>query len=94
MFPLSRQVCQIVFFTKPGCPLCDKAMALFETVTKGRRVRVRPVNILSDPVLFDTYGERIPVFLFPDGTTVEAPVHREDLVRALKRCVGKPENKP
>jgi thiol-disulfide isomerase/thioredoxin len=86
MFPNSQQDCHIVFFTKPGCALCDKAMGLFETLSKRHPIRLRTVNILTDPVLYDTFGERIPVFLFPDGTTVEAPVHAGDIRRALKRC--------
>lgn len=89
MFHKSTRHCHIVFFTKPSCPLCDKALALLEGLGEGRSLRIRTVNILSDPVLYDTYSERIPVLLFPDGTTVEPPIRKEDLEGAIERCTRK-----
>ena len=57
---------RVVVYSKPGCHLCETAEAMVEIVCAELGVGWHSVNILTDPELFTTYGEQIPV-TFVDG---------------------------
>jgi glutaredoxin len=59
----------LTLYGKPGCHLCDDALATVERVSARRGVPVEQVDVSRDPVLFARYGERIPVVEI-DGETV------------------------
>lgn len=75
----------IDFFTKPDCPLCEDALSLLEVAGRHWPVEVRQVNILTDKALYELYWNRIPVLEFDDGSTLEAPITRENLSHCLRR---------
>ena len=56
---------QLVFYTTPGCHLCEHAAVLLEEFaqqTQGRlQFEVEEVDIAGDEALGDLYGIRIPV---------------------------------
>lgn len=54
---------ELTFYTRAGCPLCDKAMAAVHQSGFTARHTVRPVDIDSDPELFDLYKWEIPVLV-------------------------------
>jgi Glutaredoxin-like domain (DUF836) len=56
----------LTLYGKPGCHLCEEAIAVLGEVQDSARFELRHVDITSDPVLFRRYGERIPV-LAVDG---------------------------
>lgn len=51
----------LLFYTKPDCPLCDKAWPVAERVAERTRREIRRVDISGDPSLMAEHGERIPV---------------------------------
>ena len=74
----------IKFYTKPDCPLCDDAAALLDAMSRHELLRIAPVNILTDPALYDLYRNRIPVLIFGDGTMLEPPIRRGRLAAAIR----------
>lgn len=57
---------RVVFYTKPGCHLCETAEAIVTEVCARLKVGWTSINILDDPELIEKFGEQIPV-TFVDG---------------------------
>ena len=51
----------VVLYGRPGCHLCEEALAVIERVQARVRFDLRQVDIESDDALFMRYLERIPV---------------------------------
>ena len=51
----------VVLYGRPGCHLCEEALAVIERVQARVRFDLRQVDIESDDALFTRYLERIPV---------------------------------
>ncbi|QMW65903.1 glutaredoxin family protein [Mumia sp. ZJ1417] len=56
----------MVVYSKPGCHLCEDAVALVGQVCADLGVTWREVDISGDAELMHVYGEQIPV-TFVDG---------------------------
>jgi glutaredoxin len=70
----------ILFYTKPGCSLCEEARDLLEEAG----ATFDEINIYSSAELFERYRYRVPV-IRRDGTDVlELKFTLEDLNRALQ----------
>lgn len=82
----SRAYGVVTFYTKPDCPLCERALALLEIAARRRPFRIEIVNILTESQIYEQYRDRIPVLVFPDGTTLEAPIRRDQLFSTVRRC--------
>jgi thiol-disulfide isomerase/thioredoxin len=52
---------ELVFYTAPGCCLCDEARAVLAPFERDLEIVVRSVDISGDPVLEARYREHIPV---------------------------------
>jgi hypothetical protein len=75
----------IVFYTKPDCPLCEDAESLLEVAGHHWPLAIRRVNILTDRTVYELYWNRIPVLEGVDGVTLEPPITRELLSAFLRR---------
>ena len=75
----------IVFYTKPGCHLCEDAETLLEVAGHHWPIEIRPTNILQDRAVYDLYWNRIPVLEGADGSTLEPPITRESLTAFIRR---------
>ncbi len=79
----------LIFYTRPGCHLCDEARAAIAAVLADRRARdvvvpsVIEIDIDSDPELHRRFFERIPVVELA-GSRVELIV----TVGKLRRVLG------
>ena len=51
----------IEILTKEDCSLCDDAKAIVESVLPDYPATLKMVDIESDPILFESYKEKIPV---------------------------------
>ncbi len=54
---------RLTVFTKPNCPLCDKALEQIELARQQTDFEFVEVNILSDPTCYERYKNAIPVVL-------------------------------
>lgn len=57
---------RVRLFSKPGCHLCEDALAVIDRVCSDLGVGYDEVDITTDPALMKAYGEQIPV-TFVDG---------------------------
>jgi glutaredoxin len=75
----------ITLYTKPGCHLCEQALADLERLRRRHPYTLQQVNIAEDPELLRRYGERIPV-LVVGSQEYAAPLPSALLERALSRA--------
>lgn len=75
----------IRFLTRRGCPLCDEAYALVESLTATSDINVEVVDIDLDLELLDLYDERVPVLLDSEGTVIaEGQMTERETARVLR----------
>jgi hypothetical protein len=77
---------RIVFYTKPGCHLCDDVADLLEALTMRWPLEVSAINILSDPDLYQRYWAKIPVVAVGEHV-LHAPIAPGDLQKAVLRAM-------
>ncbi len=78
--PLPR----ITLYSKPDCHLCEIAKERVENVRLRYPVTVETIDITSDPVLFEAYGERIPVVLLNGEEAYCYRVSEKGLARKIQ----------
>ncbi|MBY5268177.1 glutaredoxin family protein [Spiribacter salinus] len=49
------------FYTTSGCRLCDEAFDVARPIIERLKFRLQIIEIMDDPNIEATYGERIPV---------------------------------
>lgn len=75
----------VLFYTKPGCHLCEDAKREIESAGCSDEFTFEEVNILSDPELQRRYANEIPVVLVNGVHTFKYRLTAADFRRAIKR---------
>lgn len=75
---------RIVFYTKPGCHLCEDALALLNRLQNEIALTIQTIDITTDDALFKKYFDKIPVLRIDDRVTLAAPIDEKDVRAALK----------
>lgn len=75
---------QLRLYSKPGCHLCDAALAALDRLRPRQPYALEVVDITTDPELLGRYGERIPV-LSVNGSEYDAPLDERVLKQALRQ---------
>ena len=70
------------FYTRVGCPLCDKALRQVEPLAERNGLDVEIIDIDLDLRLLEVYNHRVPVIEAPDGSVIDEGIVD---VSALKR---------
>lgn len=52
---------KVTLYTKPNCPLCDKALDQIERARREVEFELQLINILEDEVVYYRYRYEIPV---------------------------------
>jgi glutaredoxin len=71
---------RVVFYSRPGCHLCEQAMETLRELRGTLSFELREVNIESDPELERRFMLEIPVIEVDGVVVTQAPVDLE-LVR-------------
>ena len=61
----------IRFYTRAGCPLCDKALEQLGPLARRHGVDVEIIDIDLDLDLLKRYDHRVPVIESTDGTVID-----------------------
>ncbi|MCZ7532016.1 MAG: glutaredoxin family protein [Acidimicrobiia bacterium] len=59
------------FFTRNGCPLCDKGLAVLQPIAEGAGYTIEIIDIDLDLALLERYNDRVPVIEALDGSVVD-----------------------
>ncbi len=78
---------KIEILTKKDCYLCDDAKAIVEDVLPDYHVVLTLTNIESDPVLFESYKERIPVIRINGEESFVYKAHETTLRKKLDKLI-------
>jgi glutaredoxin len=78
---------KVVAYGRPGCHLCEEALAVIEQVGARVAFELEQVDIESDDALFKRYLERIPVVVIDGRETFELFVDSA----AFEQALAKPE---
>lgn len=79
---------QLVLYGRPGCHLCEDALAVLERVRARVPFTLVQVDIESDPELLKRYLERIPVVTVDGAEAFELFVDERAIEQALNRNRG------
>lgn len=77
---------QLILYSRPGCHLCDEMKLVVSRVVRrmpAGAAEVREIDISSDAVLDDLYGQEIPVLLIDGRKAAKYRVTEQELVRKL-----------
>ena len=77
---------QVVRYGRPGCHLCEDALAALERVGARQPFTLQQVDIESEEALLRRYLERIPVLTIDGREAFELLVDDGALEAALKRA--------
>jgi glutaredoxin len=78
----------VVLYGRPGCHLCEDALAIIERVRTRVPFVLEQRDIESDDQLFKRYLERIPVVVIGGQEAFELFVDEQQLERRLSRVDG------
>jgi glutaredoxin len=73
----------VVVYARPGCHLCDDALAVVQRVRERVAFELVQTDIESDDTLFKAYLERIPVVTIDGREAFELFVEEAQLEAAL-----------
>ena len=74
---------KLIFYTKPDCPLCEKALAVVERVKKRINFQLEIRDITQEILLFEKYCFDIPVIELDGIVRFRGRVTEEELGAAL-----------
>jgi glutaredoxin len=77
----------VTLYGKAGCCLCDEARAVIAAVRAEREFDLQEVDVSTDPVLNNRYGERIPVVEIDGELLSEYAIETVELETALDTVV-------
>jgi len=75
----------ITLYGRPGCHLCDDALAVLERIRAEQPFAIETVNIEDDDALLRAYLERIPVVAVDGEEVYDYYVDEQDLRARLAR---------
>jgi glutaredoxin len=78
-------VAEVTLYGRPGCHLCDDALAVLKRVRANAPFDLRTVNIEDDDALLRAYLERIPVVSLDGEEVYDYYVDEADLRARLAR---------
>jgi glutaredoxin len=79
----------VTVYGRPGCHLCDDALAVIERIRADVPVAVQRVDIEQDAALLRAYLERIPVIALDGVELYDFHVDEGDLRARLARVIGR-----
>jgi glutaredoxin len=77
---------QVIFYTKPGCRLCEEARREIARAACRDLYTYEEVDINSDPELLRRYGWDIPVVLVDGAHAFKHTLTAEEFRRAILRA--------
>jgi glutaredoxin len=76
---------RVVVYSKPDCHLCDEAKKVLTELQSSLEFDLEVLDIRSDPELYETYREQIPVVFINDRKAFRYRVDPERFRRLLQK---------
>jgi glutaredoxin len=78
---------KITLYSKPDCPLCDKAENVLRKLQRRFRYEIEVVDITQDEALLERYCFEIPVVVLDGVECFRGRVNEGELRAALRKAV-------
>ena len=78
---------KITLISGPNCHLCDQAKDILHPLLEAKNIQLEEQNVAENAALFDQYGLRIPVVLFPDGSEKGWPFTVGQISRLINKII-------
>ncbi len=75
---------KITLYSKPNCPLCDKAERVLRKLQRRFHYEIEVIDITQDEVLFERYCFDIPVIVFDGVERFRGRIGEEEFLVALQ----------
>ncbi len=79
---------RVEIYSKPDCPLCEKAKRIIQQVQTRIRFDLTEVNIEEDRGLFERFQFDIPVIFIDGRKAFKHRVEEKELERRLRQTLG------
>lgn len=76
---------RITVLSRPGCHLCEDALAVLEPLAEEFGTTIRKVDISQKPALLQRYSDMVPVFVIDGREVGHWRISPERARRALER---------
>ena len=83
----------VTVYVRPGCHLCDDALAELRTIAEAEPFSLQIVDIEQDDALHRRYLERIPVIALGGEEIADFFVDADDLRRRLRATAERPADR-
>ena len=80
---------KITLISGPNCHLCDQAKDILHPLLEAKNIQLEEQNVADNRALFEQYGLRIPVVLFPDGSDKGWPFTAAQIARIIDKYINK-----
>lgn len=70
-------------YGRPGCHLCEDAEEMLERLAARYPLRLRKIDITTDPALVRRFDILIPVIVIEESVELTAPITERTLAHAL-----------
>lgn len=80
---------KITLISGPNCHLCDQAKDILYPLLEAKNIQLEEQNVADSTALFEQYGLRIPVVLFPDGSDKGWPFTAAQIARIIEKTINK-----
>ena len=79
---------EAILYTRPGCAPCFVLRRSAARIARRHAIRLRVVDVRTDPDLEARFGREVPVLALPGGRTLRGRVEPDELEVAFREARG------
>ncbi len=83
--PAMTNEIEVEMFSRPNCHLCDVALEVIGALEEHYPLKLRVINVETEPQLEQQFGTELPVVRIGGQTLFKYPIEGAALERELKR---------
>lgn len=79
---------EVVFYTRPNCPLCQELGERLAPLSELYGLAVREIDVEGDPALLARYGDQVPVLEVAGTVVASGKTDGQELARKIREVLG------
>ena len=82
-----RRKIEIIFYTKPNCPLCEEAEEILEEIKNNKSITVSQIDITKDMMIYEEYKHRVPVIEIAQKSVLSGRIEGGKLITSIRQAL-------